>query len=90
MRKLLRSVRDRWDDMVMMQEIERAATTREQTEREEAAAPFWEEQANLPLFKRDWMWWMEVGLSNIVGVIIALVIAWFVVYGIVAAIGTLI
>jgi hypothetical protein len=33
----------------------------------------------LPLFKRDWMWWMEVGLSNIVGVIIALVIAWFVV-----------
>jgi hypothetical protein len=57
---------------------------------DEEIQAWWAEQAELPLFKRDWMWWMEVGLSNIVIAIVALAIAWFVLYGLVVAVGTLI
>jgi hypothetical protein len=57
---------------------------------EDEAAVFWREQARLPLFKRSVLWWSEVAISNFVAVLIGLAVLWLLLYGLVAAVETLI
>jgi hypothetical protein len=53
---------------------------------EDEVAMFWREQAQLPWRRRDFLWWSEVALPNVVVSLVIIAVAAFLLIGLVSAI----